>query len=203
MIGHLRGRLLRLRPDRVLLDIGGVGYEAHIPVSTFYELQRVVESHGEDAEVALHIHTHVREDAFLLYGFRSERERELFELLISVSGIGPRLAQAALSGLTPDDLVAAIQTGDARRLSSVPGIGKKTAERLLIDLRDKVSKLSEEPATEAAAPPPADDDLVQALVNLGYKASAAERAVSDVAKANPEAPFADQLRLALKKLSRV
>jgi Holliday junction DNA helicase RuvA len=197
MIGHLRGKLLAVAPSRLLLDVGGVGYEVQIPLSTYYEVQR--KSVGEAAE--LFVHTHVREDAIVLFGFRTEHEKRLFELLITVSGVGPRLAQTVLSGLSPEDLVAALAAGDVRRLQGVPGIGKKTAERLIIDLRDRLGDFVTE-ETRAAAPP-ADSDLVSALLSLGYKATAAERAVSSVARENPEASFADLLRLALKQLSRV
>ncbi len=197
MIGYLHGKLLRIAPSRLLLDVGGVGYEVAIPLSTYYEVQQ--KSEGDEAE--LFVHTHVREDAIVLYGFRTERERQLFELLITVSGVGPRLAQTVLSGLSPDDLVAALASGDVRRLQGIPGIGKKTAERLLIDLRDRVGDLVTEETPAAVLP--ADSDLVSALLSLGYKPAAAERAVRKVTRENPEASFADLLRLALKQLSRV
>jgi len=150
--------------------------------------------------VELYVHTHVRDDAIVLFGFRTEREKQLFELLITVSGVGPRLAQTVLSGLSPDDVVAALAAGDVRRLQGIPGIGKKTAERLMIDLRDRVGDLVTEEMPSAA--PPADGDLVSALLGLGYKAAAAERCVQQVTRENPEAAFADLLRLALKQLSR-
>ncbi len=199
MIGHLKGELLTLAPNRLLLDVGGVGYELHIPLSTYYEVQHL----EPGATLALHIHTHVREDAILLYGFGSGRERRLFEKLITVSGIGPRLAQTVLSGMPPDDLIAALAAGDVKRLSSIPGIGKKTAERLLIDLRDKVGEFTADMPAAPQAEASAGGDLVQALLGLGYKAAAAERAVAAVRKESPEAPFAELLRLSLKRLSRV
>lgn len=195
MIGYLRGTLLKISPSRLLLDVGGVGYEVHIPLSTYYELER----HQGDTRVALHIHTHVREDAISLFGFRTERERQLFEMLIAISGIGPRLAQTALSGMSPDDLIAALAAGDVRRLSSIPGIGKKTAERMLIELRDKVRDLAGELPEQR---PPADSDLLLALIHLGYKQAAAERAVAQVMRDDPDLPFADLLRASLKLLSR-
>ncbi len=196
MIGYLRGSLLRTAPSQLLLDVGGVGYEVYIPLSTYYEVQKVEPS----ATLALHIHTHVREDALVLFGFWTQSERRLFEKLIAVSGIGPKLAQTVLSGMSPDDLIAALAQGDVRRLSSIPGIGKKTAERMIVELRDKVQGLA---AELPARPAVAESDLVLALVNLGYKRAAAEKAVVRVAKEQPEAAFADQLRASLKLLSRV
>ena len=196
MIGHLKGELLKIAPSQVLVDVGGVGYEVNIPLSTFYELQNL----GEGATVALHIHTHVREEALALFGFRTEAERQLFEKLIGISGIGPKLAQTVLSGMSPEDLVAAVAASDVKRLSSIPGIGKKTAERMVIELRDKVGDLELPAAAPASA---ADGDLIQALIGLGYKQAAADRAVAVVTKENPEAEFADLLRLSLKRLSKV
>ncbi len=196
MIGYLQGTLLKISPSRLLLDVGGVGYEVHIPLSTYYELER----RPGEARVALNIHTHVREDAITLFGFWTERERQLFEKLIAISGIGPRLAQTVLSGMSPEDLIAALAAGDVRRLSSIPGIGKKTAERMLIELRDKVRDLAGELPEERA--PAADSDLLLALINLGYKQAAAERAVAQVMRKDPDLPFADLLRASLKLLSR-
>lgn len=195
MIGYLKGTLLDVSPNLVLLDVGGVGYEVKIPLSTYYEVQKV-----EGDTAAFHVHTHVREDALQLFGFWTERERQLFEKLISVSGIGPKLAQTVLSGMPPDDLVAALGSRDVRALSSVPGIGKKTAERMVVDLVDKVGAL----AVEAPVKPVvAESDLVLALLNLGYKRSAVERAIVQVTRENPDGSFADQLRAGLKLLSRV
>ena len=196
MIGYLKGTLLKTSPSRVLLDVRGVGYEVHIPLSTYYEVQKV--AGGESA--AFHVHTHVRDDALALFGFWTERERQLFERLIAVSGIGPKLAQTVLSGMAPDDLITALATADARRLNSIPGVGKKTAERMILELRDKVGDLA---AERPARPVVVENDLVQALVGLGYKPAAAERAVAEVARRQPEAEFADQLKASLKLLSRV
>jgi Holliday junction DNA helicase RuvA len=196
VIGHLRGVVLAKSPERVLLEVGGVGYEVHIPVSTYYELDRL----GDGAAASLHVHTHLREDAISLYGFWTETEKHLFERLIGVSGIGPRLARVILSGMPPADLIRAIAGGDLVRLSSVPGVGKKTAERLVLELRDKVRELAAAP--EAVAAGPGDEDLVSALVNLGYKRPQAERAVIEARRAAPEADFSDLLRASLKKLSR-
>jgi Holliday junction DNA helicase RuvA len=182
----------------LLLDVGGVGYELHIPLSTYYELQ----GRAAGARVALHVHTHVRDDAIQLFGFSTELERRLFEKLIAVSGIGPRLAQTVLSGMSPGDLIAALRAADLRRLSSVPGIGKKTAERMIVELRDKVADLAAE--TGAARPAAAaDGDLLSALLGLGYKQAAAERAAAEVAREHPEAELPELLKLSLKRLSRV
>ena len=198
MIGHLKGALLRADPDLVLLDVGGVGYEVRIPLSTYYEVQKI-----EPGGVAsFFIHTHVREDALALFGFWTERERQLFLKLIAVSGIGPKLAQTVMSGMSPDDLVASLARRDVRALSTIPGVGKKTAERMIVELKDKVQDLAaEEPVARPTLA--AEGDLVLALVNLGYKRAAAERAVVRVARQMPEAEFAEQLKASLKVLSRV
>ena len=201
MIGWLAGKVVQAAPDRLILDVGGVGYQVAIPLSTYYELQKV----DAGATVRLYIHTHVREDALALYGFWTERERELFERLIAVSGIGPRLAQVVLSGMAPDELIAALAAGDVARLVRIPGVGKKTAERMVVELRDKLQALAAQlPAARAtAASGGSDNDLVAALVNLGYKPSLAEGAVGAARKEAPEAAFHELLRLALRRLSRV
>lgn len=197
MIGYLTGTVLRQAPEALLLDVGGVGYKIHIPLSTFYELQH----EGEGATVALHIHTHVRDDAIELFGFWTEREKLLFEKLIGVSGIGPKLARVILSGMTPEDLLSALANGDAATLSTIPGIGKKTAERMVVDLQDRVQELAAG-LTDAERPPTGeDDDLVDALVGLGYRQKQAEQAVAKVREAEPEAPFHEILRISLKRLS--
>lgn len=195
MIGHLQGDLIRSTPERLLVDVQGVGYEVHIPLSTWYEVER---RGGE--RVALFIHTHMREDGIALFGFFTEREKLLFEKLIGVGGIGPRLARVILSGMAPDDLLVAIAGGDVGRLSTIPGVGKKTAERMVLELKDKMRGLAAELPERASAP--ADQDVVSALVNLGYKASLAERAVADVRRDQPEAVFHDLLRASLNRLSR-
>ncbi len=195
MIGYLKGTLLDVSPNLVLLDVGGVGYEVQIPLSTYYEVQKV-----EGGTAAFHVHTHVREDALLLFGFWTERERQLFGKLISVSGIGPKLAQTVLSGMSPDDLVSALGSRDVRALSSVPGIGKKTAERMVVDLADKVGEVA---ADAPAKPVATESDLVLALLSLGYKRSAAEKAIDRVTRENPGGSDADLLRAAMKLLSRV
>ena len=195
MIGFLRGTLLKLTPERLLLDVQGVGYEVQIPLSTWYELERA----GTAAEVRLHIHTHLREDGIALFGFWTEREKLIFERLIAVSGIGPRLARAVLSGLAPEVLVAALAAGDLGRLSTIPGVGKKTAERMVLELKEKMRELA---ADLPERPGPADQDVVSALVNLGYKATLAERAVAEAHRATPGAPFQELLRASLHRLSR-
>jgi Holliday junction DNA helicase RuvA len=201
MIGWLSGKVVQAVPDRLILDVGGVGYQVAIPLSTYYELQKA----DAGATIRLFIHTHVREDALALYGFWTERERELFERLIAVSGIGPRLAQVVLSGMAPDELIAALAAGDVARLVRIPGVGKKTAERMVVELRDKLQALAAQlPAARAtAASGGSDNDLVAALVNLGYKPALAEGAVGAARKEAPEAAFHELLRLALRRLSRV
>jgi len=197
MIGFLRGALLTVSPERVLLDVHGVGYEVAVPLSTFYE----IEKQGGDVSVGLFIHTHLREDGIALFGFWTEREKRIFERLIGVSGIGPRLARVILSGMPPDDFLAALAGGDLGRLSTIPGIGKKTAERLILELKDKMRELAAElpPSTKVST---SDPDVVSALVNLGYKPPQAERAVAEARRERPEAAFHDLLRASLNRLSR-
>jgi Holliday junction DNA helicase RuvA len=198
MIGYLHGQLLKASPERLLLDVQGVGYEVHIPLSTWYEIEK-----RRDEPVRLFIHTHMREDGIALFGFWTEREKLLFERLIAVSGIGPRLARVALSGMAPDDLLGAIASGDVGRLATIPGVGKKTAERMVLELKDKMRELAAElPDTVVTASGAADQDVVSALVNLGYKSSLAERAVGDVRRERPDAAFNELLRASLNRLSR-
>lgn len=196
MIGYLQGNLLKTSPERLLVDVQGVGYEVHIPLSTYYEVEKL----GTAGKVRLFIHTQVREDDISLFGFWTEREKALFEKLIGVSGIGPRLARVVLSGMQPDDLLAAIASGDVGRLSTIPGVGKKTAERMVLELREKMRELAAELPEQAAVP--ADQDVVSALVNLGYNARQAERAVAEARREKPEAAFHDLLRASLQRLSR-
>lgn len=194
MIGYLQGKVLQAGPDRVLLDVGGVGYEVHVTLSTYSEIGQT------DDAVALFVYTHVSDSALDLYGFWTEREKRLFERLLGVGGIGPRLARVALSGMAPGDLIAAIRGGDAARLSTIPGVGKKTAQRMILELKDKLDDLGAgEPAAIAVS---AQDNLVSALVNLGYKQSQAQAAVAKSREESPEAPFEDLLRQSLKRLSR-
>lgn len=197
MIGYLTGTLLQCTPERALLDVQGVGYAVFIPLPTFYELEKV----GNERSVGLFIHTHVREGAIELFGFWDEKEMLLFEKLISVSGIGPKLGRVILSGMPSEQLLASLAAGDTARLATIPGIGKKTAERMVVDLKDKVQALAAELETPLVADE-MESDLVQALVNLGYKESLAQRAVSQAREESSEAPFHELLRLSLQRLSR-
>ena len=198
MIGFLHGKVRRSTPERVLLDVRGVGYDVHIPLSTYYEIEKL----DTDSTAGLFIHTHVREDAIELFGFWSEREKLLFEKLIAVSGIGPRLARVILSGMAPDDLLTSLAAGDIARLATIPGIGKKTAQRMIVDLKDRVQELAAElPAATAVAA--LEDDLVLALINLGYRETEAQRAVAQARTENPDAASHELLRASLQKLSHV
>lgn len=194
MIARLSGTVLEKHPMRVVLDVGGVGYDVHVPLSSFSAI-------GEaGAALTLRIHTHVREDALLLFGFASTLEQALFERLIAVSGIGPKLALSVLSGLAPNELVQAISGSDVARLTSIPGIGRKTAERIVLELKDKVGPGT--PAGVAAGPAGPREDLVSALINLGYHRPMAEKAVDRALAEAPDARFEQALRGALKALSR-
>jgi Holliday junction DNA helicase RuvA len=185
----------------VILEVGGVGYKVFIPLSTYYELD------GEGAQVAFRIHTHVREDTMALYGFLTEVEEALFEKLISVAGVGPALALKVLSGLEPRELADAIRRGDLRRLSSVPGVGKKTAERLVVELKDKMPELMSlagETVSGQQIPSPETalrNDLVSALLNLGYQKNQADKAVSQILREEPELSFEMALKKSLRRLS--
>lgn len=193
MIAHLRGKLLAKHPNQAVVETAGVGYEVTISVSTFSDLP------GVGSEVALHIHTHVREDQIALFGFLRPAEKQLFEKLITVSGIGPKLAITILSGMPADEMVAAIRGNDAARLTRIPGIGKKTAERMVLELHDK---LPAERVGEAAAPAAltaTEQDVLSALMNLGYQRTAAEKALSPVAK---NGSFETMFRQALAVLSK-
>ncbi len=195
MIGFLRGVLLQKSPQEILLDVAGVGYRVLVPISTFCRLGDI------GAQAQLLIHTHVREDQLALYGFATPVEIELFEKLIAVSGVGPKVALGVLSGIEADDLVHAVRANDVARLTRVPGIGKKTAERLILELKDKLASIH----TESAAPPPQSPkraDLLSALANLGYSTAEAERAATEVLRLQPEAPLGDLLRDALRVISR-
>jgi Holliday junction DNA helicase RuvA len=194
MIGRLTGRLASKAPDHVLLDVGGVGYLVHIPLSTFYELPE------QESPASLWVHTHVREDALALYGFLTERERALFLLLLGVAGIGPRVALTVLSGMPPSELVEALRSQDVRRLVAIPGVGKKTAERMVLELAEKAANLpGETPAKAASAV--AADDVVSALVNLGYRKNEAERAVDASGRAGAPREFGEFLKEALRRLT--
>jgi len=194
MIGRLTGRLAAKATDHVLLDVGGVGYLVHIPLSTFYDLPEA------ESPASLFVHTHVREDTLALYGFLTERERALFQLLMSVAGIGPKVALTVLSGMPPAELVTALSKQDVRRLVAIPGVGKKTAERMVLELAEKVAKLSAEPSAETPSAVSADD-VVSALVNLGYRKSEADRAVETIARLGAPSDFGSYLKEALKRLT--
>jgi Holliday junction DNA helicase RuvA len=203
MIGFLRGQILEKQPNRLIVDVHGVGYDVHVPLSTYYQVG------DEGSEVALRVYTHVREEALQLYGFHTDLERQLFERLIGISGIGPRLAVAVLSGMEPRDLIGAVQRADLARLTGVPGIGKKTAERIVLELKDRVATLAAAPAAEAPAVSAEDQlrgDVLSALQNLGYHRPLAEKAVeAAVAEAATDAApaaFERVFKGALKALMR-
>ncbi|MGD0271174.1 MAG: Holliday junction branch migration protein RuvA [Candidatus Sulfotelmatobacter sp.] len=199
MIAHLRGKLLAKHPNQVVVETGGVGYEVNISVPTFSELP------SAGSEVALHIHTHVREDVIALYGFLTPAEKQLFEKLMTVSGIGAKLAITILSGMAADELAGAIRGNDLARLTRIPGIGKKTAERMVLELRDKLP-----PATGAATPTaPAmsamEEDVLSALMNLGYQRPMAEKALASAVKnglGKEKSSFDSLFREALASLSK-
>jgi Holliday junction DNA helicase RuvA len=199
VIAHLRGRILEKQPTRVIVEAGGVGYDVAVPLSTFYGL-------GEPgADVALRVHTHVREDALALYGFATALELDLFDRLISISGIGPKLALAVLSGIEPPDLVGAIERGDVARLTAIPGVGKKTSERIVLELKDRLPRARVTEAAGDATPAVGSvrDDLLSALVNLGYHRPLAEKAVDASLKAiGRDAGFERTLKQALREVAK-
>ena len=199
MIASLRGNILEKHPNRIVVDVNGVGYEVFVPLSTFYGL-------GEPgADIALRIHTHVREDALTLYGFATLLEQELFERLIGIGGIGPKVALSVLSGIEPLELIRAIERGDVARLTAIPGVGKKTSERIVLELKDRL------PRPQVAAVIAGDaigadrvgirDDVLSALVNLGYHRPLAERAVASAVKRSPNANFEATLKQALREIA--
>lgn len=198
MIAFLRGRVLDKQPNKITVDVQGVGYEVHVPLSTYYDVGE------EGAEVALRVHTHVREESLQLFGFLTSLEQQLFERLIGISGIGPKLAIAVLSGIDSAELVGAVQRGDVARLTSVPGIGRKTAERIVLELKDRLSTLVI-PAGAVAAASPADrlrSDLLSALQNLGYHRPLAEKAIDAALKVASDDTFETALRGALRELMK-
>jgi holliday junction DNA helicase RuvA len=208
MIAHLSGTLLTKQATSVILDVGGVGYEITIPVSTFYDLEE------PGSVVQLRIYTHVREDALQLYGFKTARERELFMRLISVSGIGPKLGITLLSGMSADEMIASIRTNNLARLTLIPGVGRKTAERLVMELRDKVASLSSAELEEelgaktpSGAPILTEDsmrsDVLSALLNLGYQRNAAEKAVTSAVDEGGDISVELILRRSLRKLAKI
>jgi Holliday junction DNA helicase RuvA len=207
MIAHLSGTLLSKQATSVIVDVAGVGYEVSIPLSTFYELE------DTGSNVQLRIYTHVKEDALQLYGFKTARERELFINFISVSGIGPKLGIALLSGMSADELIASIKANNLARLTLIPGVGRKTAERLIVDLREKMTALSAgQPEEETGAKSgaiggsPEDNvrsDALSALLNLGYQRSSAEKAIDAALSDGGEMTVESVLRRGLRKLARV
>lgn len=200
MIAFLRGRVHDKRPNQVIVEVGGVGYDVHVPLSTFYNVG------DAGADVSLRVHTHVREEALQLYGFLTELEQQLFERLIGISGIGPKLAIVVLSGMETRDLVAAVQRADVARLTTIPGIGKKTAERIVLELKDRLAQVAA-PAASGATPAssPADQlrvDLLSVLLNLGYHRQNAEKAIDKTLTSNADATFEQAVRTALRELMR-
>ena len=200
MIAHLRGKLLSKRPNRVVIEAGGVGYEVFIPVSTFYDLGEVA------TEVSLQIYSYVRQESFSLYGFRTEREKNLFEKLLSVSGVGPKLAVTILSGLEVEVLIPALRNGEVATLVHVPGVGRKTAERLVLELKDKLADVVPELVgrrqAPVAKPETVGDEVLSALINLGYARPAAENALGDVRAQGADGDFEELLRGSLRLLAR-
>jgi len=196
VIAHLSGRLLEKQVQRLVVDVSGVGYEVFVPLSTFYSLG------DTGSSVALRIHTQVRDDAIQLFGFATPLEIALFERLISVSGIGPKLGLAVLSGIEPADLVRAVRQADFARLTRIPGVGRKTAERLVVELKDRLPDAGPGSTDEAdRAGGDVRDDVLSALANLGYQRAAAESAVGQVLRATADRDFETVLRLVLKALA--
>jgi holliday junction DNA helicase RuvA len=200
MIGQLRGQLLSKKPNVLLLDVHGVGYEIFIPLTSFYELP------SEGNEVTLKIYTHVREDAFTLFGFRSQREKDFFLKLLSISGVGPKLAIAILSGAQVEELAQAIAENNLERLTSIPGIGRKTAERLVLELKSHITPFllpeQVDAARQGGAPTALEEDILSALTNLGYPRSSAEKALAVVLRsAECDRTFEDVLRKTLRRLA--
>lgn len=199
MIGQLRGRLADRRPNQIIVDVGGVGYLVQVPLSTYAALGEL------HSEVSLLIHTHVREDALVLYGFVSSREKHFFELLLTASGVGPSLALRILSGMSVEELVPAIRASDLVRLTKIPGVGRKTAERIVVELKDKLDSVAvlpdsaEKPAP--ASPAGIEADVISALVNLGYESRVAEKAVEEGKRQAGAANFEKLLKTALHDLT--
>ena len=198
MIAHLRGTILEKQPNRVVVDVGGVGYDVAVPLSTFYGLADV------GGPVSLRVHTHVREDAIALFGFATPLELELFQRLIGISGIGPKVGLAVLSGIEPAELIGAIERGDLARLTAIPGVGKKTSERIVLELKDRLPKTVAVAAANVVADVPAlRDDLLSALINLGYHRPLAEKAVDAALKAaGRDTGFERTLKQALRELAK-
>ena len=207
MIAHLSGTLLSKEPNQVIVDVGGVGYDVTIPLSTFYDLD------DQESGVKLLIYTHVKEDALQLYGFKTANERKLFVHFISVSGVGPKLGIALLSHMKADELIESIKSNNLARLTQIPGVGRKTAERLVVDLRDKMIQLSQAQVAEetgvrpettyASSEDTARADALSALLNLGYQRSGAEKAIDAALAEGGDVTVESILRRSLKKLARV
>ena len=200
MIASLRGTLVEKTPSRLIVDVSGVGYEVLVPLSTFYALG---ESGGE---VMLRTYTHVREDVIALYGFATKLEQDLFERLIAINGVGPKLALSVLSGIDPAELIRAVRLQDVARLTAIPGVGKKTAERISLELKDRLPAALQAVGPAPRETAPADqlrDDLLSALINLGYQRSGAEKAVDQILKTQPTARFEDALKDVLRALMKV
>jgi Holliday junction DNA helicase RuvA len=196
MIAHLRGKLLAKHPNQAIVETGGVGYDVVITVPTFSDLP------GLGNEVALNIHTHVREDQIALYGFLRPTEKVLFEKLITVSGIGPKLAITILSGMAAEEMVASIRGNDIARLTRIPGIGKKTAERMVLELRDKLPAQGTEAITPVSSPNAVEEDVLSALMNLGYQRPAAEKALASLGITTQSGSFDSMFREVLARLSK-
>jgi Holliday junction DNA helicase RuvA len=196
MIAHLRGTLLAKHPNQVVVETGGVGYEVNISVPTFSELP------ANGSEVALHIHTHVREDVIALYGFLLPAEKVLFEKLMTVSGIGAKLAITILSGMAAEEMTAAIRGNDLGRLTKIPGIGKKTAERMVLELRDKLPPVAGTSTPAAPAMSAMEEDVLSALMNLGYQRATAEKALASALKNAKSGSFDAIFREAMGRLSK-
>jgi Holliday junction DNA helicase RuvA len=201
MIGQLRGQLLIKKPNQVLMDVQGVGYDVHIPLTSFYELP------DAGSEIVLQIHTHVREDAITLFGFNTQREKSLFLKLISVSGIGPRLGIAVLSGARVEELAKSIADADLSRLTAIPGVGRKTAERVVLELKGQIGRFlapdAVEESRDVAISDGLQEDILSALVNLGYPKTSAEKALTRVLQSEEcDRSFEDVLKHTLRRLAK-
>ena len=198
MIALIRGHLIQKNPGYVLVETNGIGYQLFVSLTTFYDLPE------SEQNVVLHAHTHVREDLLQLYGFSTLLEKELFQILIGVSGIGPKLALNILSGITPPELVHSLGSGDMARLISIPGVGRKTAERMILDLKEKAQKIQSReafPRMDRRPPDEMAEDVVSALVNLGYKKGQAEKAVESILRQTPDITLERALKASLTVLS--
>lgn len=199
MIAFLRGRILDKQPNQLIVDVQGVGYLVHVPLSTFYEAGDI------GGEASLRIHTHVREESLQLYGFLTLLEQQLFERLINISGIGPKLAVAVLSGIEPRDFIGAVQRSDLARLTAIPGVGRKTAERVILELKDRLTQFASDPGEQPAPVRKSEqlrDDLLSALQNLGYHRPPAEKAIDATLSSLDGPTFEQALKAALRELMR-